>query len=258
MQDFNELFLGIWKAYGGWILSFIKALFVLALGIYFAFFMRKKVKRVLSQKDPILAHFFAQIIFFSLILLSAIATLGTLGVQTNSFIAFLGTVGLAIALGLKNSLSNLASGILLAFLRPFKQDDYIQIGSTKGKVSSLNLFHTTLELKHQSQAIIPNETIAKATIINHSRNHQSSSSWTLKLVSQKTLHEINTILNHTFCSLNLEHPIPTYQLVSIQNQEFTFKIEIWAKDSQTKETILQDLLELLRANFSSLEIFLKD
>ncbi|ANV98469.1 hypothetical protein BBW65_06510 [Helicobacter enhydrae] len=161
-----EVALSYLLQYKSLLLSILKALMIGGLGIYLAFFIRTYICKWLSKQDPILGSFISQAFFVLFLILTGITTLGTLGVQTTSIVALLGTIGLTIALALKNSLSSLASGILLIVLRPFKQNDFVEIGSIAGHIESINLFQTSIRLENGKLAIFPNDKINNNTIIN--------------------------------------------------------------------------------------------
>ena len=119
-------------------IALLKAALILIVGYYFSQFIGNKVRKAIAKKDEILAKFIAQVIFVLSLVVMIVAALGTIGVQTNSIIAVLGTAGVAIALGLKDSLSSVASGIILIVLRPFKRGDLIEVSGLTGNVESIN------------------------------------------------------------------------------------------------------------------------
>lgn len=145
----------------------LKIAILLVAGYYLSRFVAKKIRRALESKDKMLANFLAQVVFIGINIALIIAALGTAGVQTHSIIAVLGTAGVAIALGLKDSLSSVASGIILIILRPFVHGDTIEVGSLLGKVEAINLFNTTIRLPDGKLAILPNRNVSQANVINH-------------------------------------------------------------------------------------------
>lgn len=153
-------------------IALLKASAILIIGYYLSRFIAKKAQNAVAIKDEILAKFIAQVIYVISLVVMIIAALGTIGIQTNSIIAVLGTAGVAIALGLKDSLSSVASGIVLIILRPFKRGDLIEVGGLTGNVEAINLFNTNLRLNDGKFAIIPNSNMAKANIINTTFNNQ--------------------------------------------------------------------------------------
>lgn len=166
-QDIIELWdkaLPFMKSFG---LIALKIVILLVVGYYLSRFIAKKIKKALEPKDKMLANFLSQVVFIGINVAIIIAALGTAGVQTHSIIAVLGTAGIAIALGLKDSLSSVASGIILIVLRPFVHGDTIEVGSLLGKVEAINLFNTTIRLPDGKLAILPNSNVSQANVINH-------------------------------------------------------------------------------------------
>lgn len=150
-----------------------KAIFILIFGWWFAYFIAGRVRKILLRilKDEMLAGFLSKIAFVGIMILVVVATLGTMGVQTTSIIAALGAAGLAIALALKDSLSNLASGIMLVIFRPFTKDDRIETGGMTGVVEEISLFHTYMRTADGKLVIMPNTSVATGRIINFTKKH---------------------------------------------------------------------------------------
>ncbi|RAX52042.1 hypothetical protein CCY99_07785 [Helicobacter sp. 16-1353] len=151
-----------------------KAIFILIFGIWFAYFVGGKVKKILLKtlKDEMLAGFLSKVAYVAIMVLVVVATLGTMGVQTTSIIAALGAAGLAIALALKDSLSNLASGIMLVVLRPFTKDDTVEIENNIGIIEDISLFHTYMRTPDGKVIIMPNAIVATTEIINYTAKHK--------------------------------------------------------------------------------------
>ncbi|MGX2981759.1 mechanosensitive ion channel family protein [Helicobacter sp. 23-1045] len=150
-----------------------KAIFILIFGWWFAYFIAGRVRKILMRvlKDEMLAGFLSKIAFVGIMILVVVATLGTMGVQTTSIIAALGAAGLAIALALKDSLSNLASGIMLVIFRPFTKDDRIETAGMIGVVEEISLFHTYMRTGDGKLVIMPNTSVATGRIINYTKKH---------------------------------------------------------------------------------------
>ncbi len=150
-----------------------KAIFILIFGWWFAYFIAGRVRKILLRvlKDEMLSNFLSKIVFVGIMILVVVATLGTMGVQTTSIIAALGAAGLAIALALKDSLSNLASGIMLVVFRPFTKDDKVEIGGLVGVIEDISLFHTYMRMADGKLVIMPNTSVATTQVINYTRKH---------------------------------------------------------------------------------------
>ncbi|CAM2878729.1 mechanosensitive ion channel family protein [Helicobacter burdigaliensis] len=155
-----------------WLVDFlpnlISAILILVIGFYFAKILSKYLSKAVikATKDETFGSFFKNVAFVGLLILVIITALSNLGVKTTSIIAVLGTAGLAIALSLKDSLSNLAGGIILVVLRHFKKGDLINVAGIMGIVESINLFHTKLITPDNQVVILPNSSIVAAPITN--------------------------------------------------------------------------------------------
>ena len=95
--------------------------------------------------DATLRHFFSKIVRYAILILVVIMVLGQFGVQTASIIAAIGAIGLAIGLALQGTLQNIAAGIMLLALRPFRIGESVEVGSIAGSVEEIGLFATRLQ-----------------------------------------------------------------------------------------------------------------
>ncbi len=90
------------------------------------------------------------------------------GVDAASIVALLGSAGVAIGLAIQGSLSNLAGGVLILMLKPFKVGDYIVEGTSgkEGTVVEIRIFYTKLATLDNKEVILPNGSLANTNIVN--------------------------------------------------------------------------------------------
>jgi small conductance mechanosensitive channel len=119
-----------------------------------------------SKVDATLANFLDDIIYYVLIVIVVLTALKQLGVDTTSFFAILGAAGLAIGLALKDSLGNLASGVMIILFRPFNVGDFINAAGVTGKVEEVSIFNTILITPDNQKIIVPNGSISSGSITN--------------------------------------------------------------------------------------------
>lgn len=111
-----------------------------------------------------------QITYYTIMIIGVLIVLKVLGIETASIIALIGTVGFALGLALQGSLSDIASGILLALMQIYSIGDIIQVDDIEGKVKDFNMFHTVIEDIHTNTMItIPNRRIQEGVVINHTK-----------------------------------------------------------------------------------------
>lgn len=119
--------------------------------------------------DETLARFFSNIIRYALLVLVFVTVLGQFGVQTASIIAALGAAGLAVGLALQGTLQNIAAGIMLLVLRPFRVGESIETSSVTGTIREIGLFATELVDSDGVYRLAPNSTLWNTPVRNFSR-----------------------------------------------------------------------------------------
>ena len=118
------------------------------------------------RRDPTVLAFMVQIVRVVVIIIGMIAVLQRLGVQTTSIIAVLGAASLAVGLALQGTLSNVAAGVMLLVLRPYRVGEVIDVGGASGTVQKLDLFTTQLTNANNHKIVIPNSKVLSDVIIN--------------------------------------------------------------------------------------------
>lgn len=116
-------------------ISVATAIVILVVGVIASRFLSKMIVAVLPRGraiDQTVAPLLSQVIRYGVLILTGVAALSQLGVQTTSMLAVLGAAGLAIALALQGTLSNIAAGVMLIWLRPLATGEYIDGGSIAG------------------------------------------------------------------------------------------------------------------------------
>lgn len=120
----------------------------------------------LVRRDPTVLAFMVQIVRVVVIIIGMIAVLQRLGVQTTSIIAVLGAASLAVGLALQGTLSNVAAGVMLLILHPYRVGEAIDVGGASGTVQKLDLFTTQLTNANNHKIVIPNSKVLSDVIVN--------------------------------------------------------------------------------------------
>nr|WP_314434550.1 mechanosensitive ion channel family protein [uncultured Brevundimonas sp.] len=128
---------------------------------------RRTLSRVRGfRHDPTVLNFASQVVRAVVVIVGMIAVLQRLGVQTTSIIAVLGAASLAVGLALQGTLSNVASGIMLLVLRPYRVGDVVDVGGMSGTVQRLDLFTTQLSNGNNHKIVIPNSKVLGESLTN--------------------------------------------------------------------------------------------
>jgi small conductance mechanosensitive channel len=161
---------GEWTAFAlHWGIRLGLGLLVLWVGLRLVRWLSGLIEKALvrGHVEPTAVIFLRKVAYVVLWVVLLLAVLQAIfGVAPTSMIALLGAAGLAIALALKDSLSNVASGVMLVSLRPFRVGDVVRIGGETGKVESISIFQTCLRGADNQTIVLPNSLITTASIIN--------------------------------------------------------------------------------------------
>ena len=166
MQEFWQGIANFFKNAG---LNILYGIIILIVGLIIVRLIKAVLKRILrrAKRDEAMSSFIVSLVNIILEIVVLITALATMGINTASIIAVIGTCGVAIGLALKDSLGNIASGIMIIFNKPFKKDDYVNLAGEEGRITQINLFNTTLMTDDDTVIIVPNSEAVNNPIINY-------------------------------------------------------------------------------------------
>jgi small conductance mechanosensitive channel len=166
LQDLQQLpFKGALLAWGT---KLLVALLIFVIGRRIAIRVTQVIQRGLVRADveTTSALFLQKVAYVILLVVLVLAALQVIGIPMTSMIAVLGAAGLAIGLALKDSLSNIASGVMLVTLKPFRAGDVVTIAGETGKVEQVSIFQTRLRGGDNQTIVLPNSLVTADSIIN--------------------------------------------------------------------------------------------
>ena len=211
--------------------------------------MTKALKR--SRVDPTAHTFLISLVKPLLYILVVIISLSKLNVPMTSIIATLSAAGLAIGLALQNSLSNVAGGFIIMFTHPFRCGDFVELNNVTGTVNAITILYTRLLTIDNKAVLIPNGTVANATIINYTqedyRRLDMYFSVDYNADYKKAVNAISELLKDE--PMALSEPEPP-QVVMCEHSASAIKIlmRVWVK-SEDYWPLNYRLLELVKDRF---------
>jgi small-conductance mechanosensitive channel len=156
-------------------IDFLMAILILAVGWWISNCVANALRRTLGRThiDATLTPVLASVAMWAIRVVAIVAALGKFGIAAASILTVLGAAGLAIGLALQGTLQNIAAGLMLLLLRPFRVGDYIEgVGTTAGTVNEIGLFTTRLTKADGIVMFVPNSTIWANPITNYSANER--------------------------------------------------------------------------------------
>ena len=150
---------------------------IISAVIYFliAFIAMKIVmgalKKILdkTKMDDIVKQFILTLVKAFLWVVVILVVLSALGIDISSMITILATCGVAIALALKDSLGNIAGGILVVTSKNFVKGDFIEVAGKAGVVQNVGLLYTTILTPDNQTVTVPNGVLTTNSVSNYSR-----------------------------------------------------------------------------------------
>ncbi|MDH2436108.1 mechanosensitive ion channel [Pokkaliibacter sp. MBI-7] len=213
----------------------ISALLVFILGWWLSRRISSVVLGLLvkAQMDPTLASFVRTLTHAVLVILTVIITLTQLGIQTTSLIAVVGAAGLAVGLALKDSLSNIAAGILLTAFRPFRIGDFIDCAGTAGTVEHIGLLYTELKTSNNQHVVMPNSNLLQNTLTNFSTKTERRIDMTVGVGYSSNLAHVRKVLERILAeeSRILPAPAPVIGVAALADNSVNFVVRPWVKSS---------------------------
>ncbi len=227
---------------------------LLLVGRWLALRLSAFVARLLerNQADKTVVGFLSKSVYVVTLLLAFLVALSWLGIPTTSIITVLGASTLAIGLALQDSLSNLASGLLLIFLKPFIVGDYVQIGSdnNEGTVTHVHFFHTELNTGDNKVLLVPNSDVMSNQILNYTRHDHRRLDLVIGIGYDEDIRQAKAILTEIVNgdSRVLAEPAPRVAVNNLGESSIELMVRPFVRTANFDAT-RTDLLEQIKLRF---------
>lgn len=225
------------------------ALIILLLGLWLSRWVSRLLDRALQRGgvEATLTGFLRNVSYAIMVVVVVIAALQKIGVPTTSVLAVLGAAGLAVGLALKDSLSNIASGVMLIMLRPFREGDAVQAAGLEGVVEEIRVFQTRLRTYDNRAIVLPNSMITNAPIINFTAKAQRRIDVAVSVGYHDDLRQAREILLALAAAnpLILDEPAPSLLVVKLAESGVDLMLHAWCNTRDFGEAKSQ-LIEAVR------------
>jgi small conductance mechanosensitive channel len=211
------------------------AALILVVGWWIARRVARSLNRLLasqSRLDATLRPVISDTCLWSIRVVSIIGALSQLGIQTASIVAVLGAAGLAIGLALQGTMQNIAAGIMLLLLRPFKVGDSIEAGTgtVAGTVEEISLFTTRLTKSDGICEYVPNSALWSNSIRNYNRNPTRRLDLEMEISARDDVDQALAALR-TLAAADpraLQKPAPQVMVTRFDDSTAVLNIRVWA------------------------------
>lgn len=235
MEDFNVLMKQIGDFFAAHYLSIIAVAILLVVGgILITLLAKLLMKIIYSTKiDNASGGFFVALLKVILWIALIFGCVNILGINGNSFLVAFSSVALAIGLALKDSLSNIANGLIIVVIKPFKKGDYVAIGSNEGTIKKISILTTELVTPDNKKIVIPNSIVISGSITNYSANPTRRLDATFSVSYSEDMDKVMEVLLQVAKDFkySLDTPAPRVMMVAHGASSVDFKVRIWVNNS---------------------------
>ena len=235
-------------------LNFVIAVIIFIIGKYAAKILTSLFKKFLDKADvnETLKVFLGNIVYGLLLIIVVLAALNKLGIQTTSFVAILGAIGLAIGLAFQGTLSNISAGVMIVIFRPINIGDFVEAGGVAGTIEEINLFNTIFKTPDNKVIIVSNSNIIGGNIINYSKKDTRRVDFVfgigyeddLKLAKNTLLEIVNDDKRV------LQDPEPFVAVKELGDSSVNFVVRVWVK-SEDYWGVNFDTMERVKLTFDN-------
>ncbi len=229
-----------------WAIKIVLALVIYIVGKWIAKRITAFVQKLMNLRkaDVTLISFLSNVVYGVLLVAVILASLDTLGLPVTSLVAVVGAAGLAVALALKDSLGNFASGVMLVMFRPFIKGDFVEAAGVTGKVDQVGIFNTIMTTPDNKQIIIPNGQVAAGAITNYTAHDTRRVDLVFGVGYDDDLKVAREVLTR-ICKNHpkvLDDPETSILILNLGESSVDFAVRPWAKTADYW-TVWNDLLE---------------
>ena len=197
--------------------------------------------------DDTLNRFLGNLINTALLVVLVLTAFTALGVPTTSAFAVVGAAGLAIALALKDSLSNFSSGVMLVFFRPFHVGDQIDAAGVSGVVESIGIFSVVLKAPDNRVITVPNSLVYGGTITNYNAERTRRVDLTIAIGYDADIPQAKSVIAAVVAAEARvqKHPAPEVAVQDVLPTAVTMAVRAWAATADYAG-VRSDLLERIK------------
>lgn len=228
---FKDALSGLLDLTVAFIPKLIGCILVLWVGFKLIKLLKKALTKLLDRRnaESTLKGFLTSLVDVLMKVMLIIMAMDIIGIKATSFIAVLGAAGLAIGMALQGTLQNFAGGVIILLLRPFKVGDYIEVGSFKGYVKEIRIFHTLIRPFNGRIIIVPNSELATKSLINHTKDNVIRLDVVASVAYGTNLDKARQVIQSVIDNdpLILKDPMPKFCVSELNSSSVDYSLWLW-------------------------------
>lgn len=230
----------------GKVMDILFAILVLIVGFSLVKVFSKALQKTkaFERLDSNVKSFFTNFIELLLKAIVVLTAVIIIGVPESSVIAVLGSCGLAIGLALQGGLTNIASGVILMFCKPFHVGDFIISGSVSGTVKDIGIYYTLITTADNQDISVPNSTLTNSMIANLSTEPTRRLDFDFSISYDADIDAARKVILETAQAneMIVKDPAPVVLVAAHGDSAITMKLRVWC-DSANYWSVNFDMWE---------------
>jgi small conductance mechanosensitive channel len=234
------------------LIGIVLGILILIVGRWLARVITRYASRSMERAhvDDMVIRFAKTLIYIGLMVAVVIAALNAAGIHTTSLTALLASAGVAIGLALKDSLANLAAGVMILIFKPYRTDDYIEAAGISGSVEEVSIFNTVVHTADNVQVIVPNSAVINGSIKNYSANELRRVDLVAGIGYDENIGAARDLLMEIMTAhpLVLDEPAPSVAVLELAESTVNLAVRPWARTGDYPQ-VHSDMLEQIKVRF---------
>lgn len=185
-----------------------------------------------TMDDPLLVDFLSQILKVALVIFGLLMFLGIVGLgkAASGLLAGAGVSAFIIGFAFKDIGENFLAGIIMAFDRPFRIGDVVEIAGRTGKIIGLTLRDTHMKTFDGKDVYIPNGMIVRNPIVNLTIDGYLRNEFQVRLAANTNANEAIAVVRSTLAQIDgilQEDRAPNTFVSDYQPSGMTLMVQYW-------------------------------
>lgn len=230
----------------------VYAILLFSVGIYMSRWAKNTIYKFLLKYNISkgITNFIVYGIYITMISMIVLTCLDKIGIKTTSVVAILGAAGFSVGLAFKEILSNVGSGMIILFFKPFKIGDYIHGSGVEGTVEDIQIFSTVLKTPDNKTIIVPNFKLTSDNIVNYTHQEIRRIDFSYNIAYDSDIDLVKGLLHSIFKQEYriLQDPKPIIGINAIGNNAVQIVGRPWVYTSDYWDVYF-DTMEKVKKSF---------
>jgi len=252
----------------------IIAAIIMLLFFWFFYLFTKKILRSglkkIGLQESVANIIISNVYRIIVIVFAVIMAAGQLGINITAAITGLGVAGIALGFAAQESLSNIISGFIILFDKPFIVGHWIEVDGEYGNVVEITLRTTRIRKRDNTYVVIPNQQIINQKIINHSKSGPVRVEVSVNIAYKESIEDARAVLLKGLKQVKGElllDPAPDVVADKLGDSSINLRLRVWVNNPRDDEPIRFKLIEMAKIEldkagieipFPHLQLFVDD